>query len=176
MRRLFLTIVAAIAVSGCNRDIGAASLAAYDLTDREVVNSVLRELSPQERRPFLTFTVHHLATSKAFCGEVLVDKQGQQPVTISDAIRMTIERENALARRNRVVDVAALSPVDRFYHDLATLQKEREQLIDRRENMLMIEPASKNSPRYRDLEKQIAASSQQLAALRAKAPAGVRLY
>lgn len=176
MKRLILTVVAAIAMTGCNRDIGASPLAAYDLTDREVVNSVLRELSPQDRRPFLTFTIHHLATSKAFCGEVLVDKQGRQPSTISDAIRMTITRENDLARRSRPVDIATLGPADRFYHDLAALQKEREQLIDRRETMLMIEPNAKTSDRYRHLEKQIAASSQKLAELRANAPAGARLY
>lgn len=176
MQRVILPALAAIAVFGCADDITAKPLAAYDLTDRDVVNSVLTELSPQQRGPFFTFTMHHLASSKAFCGEVLVDKQGRQPSTIGDAIRMTIAREESLNRRSNIVDPAKLKPVERYYFELRTLQEQREALIDRREDMLMIDPDAKGTSRYEDIEAKIARSSQEIASLRATSPPGADLH
>lgn len=175
MQRVILLALAATALHGCSGDITAEPLTAYDLTDRNIVNSVLTELAPQQRGPFLTFTVHHLASSKAFCGEVLIDKQGRQPSTIGDAIRMTIEREEALKRQPEVVDLATLNPVERYHYDLTVLQKEMGSLIDRRENMLMINPDAKTSAKYKDLVAEIDSSAKEIAALRASAPPGAKL-
>jgi hypothetical protein len=172
MQRVILSALAAIALYGCTGDVTTKPLSAYDLTDRDIVNSVLSELSPQQRGPFLTYTIHHLASSKAFCGEVLIDKQGRQPSTVGDAIRLTVAREVELARKPDVVDPSKLNPVERYHFELQALQKEREQLIDRREDMLMIDPNVKNTSRHKEIEAKIATSSQEIAALRATAPAG----
>ena len=172
MARAILSAFLAIALQGCTGDITAKPLAAYDLTDRDVVNSVLSELSPEQRGPFLTFTIHHLASSKAFCGEVLIDQQGRQPSTIGEAIRLTLVREQALNRKPEVVDLAKLTPVERYHHQLHALQKEVGYLIDRREDMVMVDPGAKGTPDHKKVEAEIAAVSQEIDALRAAAPLG----
>lgn len=175
MQRVFLLAFAATALHGCSGDITAEPLTSYDLTDRNVVNSVLTKLAPQQRGPFLSFTIHHLASSKAFCGEVLIEKQGRQPSTIGDAIRLTMAREEALKSKPKVVDPATLGPVDRYHYELGVLEKEMGSLIDRREDMLMINPDAEASAQYKDLEARIASSAKEIAALRASAPPGAML-
>lgn len=172
MRRAVFLALVTTALHGCSGDITAEPLAAYDLTNRDVVNSVLTELAPQQRGPFLTFTVHHLASSKAFCGEVLIDEQGRQPSTIGDAIRMTIAREEALNRKPATVDPATLSPTDRYHYEMGLLEKQMGGLVDRREDMLMVNPEAKTSAEYKDIEVRIASAARDIAALRASAPPG----
>lgn len=152
-----------------------APLSAYDLSDRDVVNAVLSELAPQQRGPFLTFTIHHLASSKAFCGDVLVDKSGREPITIGEAIRMTVAREAERNRQPEIVDPATLSPVVLYRMRLNELLEEREMLVDRREMLLMIGDAVDRPARIDDLETQIAALAEAIAALRATAPPGAEL-
>lgn len=168
-------IAAALALAGCAGDVTEAPLSAYDLSDRNVVNAVMRELTPQQRGPFLTYTIHHLATSKAFCGDVLVDRNGREPATIGEAIRMTVAREAERNRQPEIVDPATLSPVVRYRMRLNELLDEREMLIDRREMLLMIGDGASRPERIAELETQIAASTEAIAALRTTAPPGADL-
>ena len=174
MRRAFTsTLILTVMLTGCARNIADVPLEAYDLADREVVAEVLSELPKQQRGAFATFTVHHLATSKAFCGDVLVDSKGREPVTVGDAIRLTIAREEERNRKPPIIDPATLSPIVRHRLALNDELKARESLVDRREMLLMTgDGTAQEAGRLAELEKEITASAQRLAALRASAPPG----
>ena len=173
MRRTILAaVIVMLALTGCGRDVRTASLTAYDLANRDVVNGILGELSPQERGPFLTYTIHHLATSKAFCGDVLVNKNGREPATIGEAIRLTIAREEELSRTPEVIDPATLNPVVRYRLKLGELESERGLLIDDREALLMTQEDALDGAEYKELQVQIVALTEEIAAFRQTAPAG----
>lgn len=176
MQRTILTLVtAACALAGCGSDITQTPLTAYDLADRAVVAHVLSELPAQQRGAFATYTIHHLASSTAFCGEVLVDERGRLPVTIGDAIRLTIAREEENNRKPVVADPATLSPLVQHRMALREQLKKREQLVDKRELLLMTgDGDAGQAARLKELEAELASSAEAIAELRAAAPIGVK--
>lgn len=103
--RVLLLAFSALALSACSADVRERSLADVDLGNMEVVQALGTELSQDERAALATYVVAHWPRSAAFCGEVLVDENGQQPTTIGEAIVMTKwrekERERRLARAAR---------------------------------------------------------------------------
>ncbi|WP_228243763.1 hypothetical protein [Porphyrobacter sp. GA68] len=173
MQRVVLVVAScSLLLGACGRDIAAEPLAAFDLTQPAVVESVLAELPPESRGAFATFTIHHLASSTAFCGDVLVNEAGREPATIGEAIRLTIAREADLRRDEQAVDLAALSPAERREYRLAQLLEAHEHLVDRRENAIMLNgDAVRQEEAFRHLEQEIARSRADIAAMRAATPA-----
>lgn len=176
MQRTILSLLAvSLATGGCAGDVRQTPLAAYDLADRAVIAALLEELPAHQRGPFATYTIHHLATSKAFCGDALVDARGQLPVTIGDAIRLTVAREAERNRKPAAVDPATLSPVVRHRMALNDLLDQRETLVDKRELLLMTGDGDKGqAERLAQLEAELASSAAAIDRLRAAAPPGTQ--
>jgi len=127
MRRA--SIILALALFGCAADVGDIRLADVDLSDAKVVERLSRRMDPDERQAFTTYVVAHFASSASFCGRPLVGPQGQEPVTIREAIELTRFRQ---AQQPVGGDLLAVSTredqIIRQWHDLIS---KRDLLIDR---------------------------------------------
>lgn len=133
-KRLAVCALSLGMLAGCGNgaiDPASALLAHYDFTDNSTAARVIAALPETDRPAFRTYLVHHYALSKAFCGEVLVDKEGRQAVTIADAVTMTRIREASLERARRPVDLASLPPQVRKAMQIDKLVERRDLLADR---------------------------------------------
>lgn len=158
-------------LSGCGRNVVDTSLAEYDLNDAAGVSEILARLPKEHRGAFATFTVHHLASSKAFCGDLLVDENGREPRTVGEAIRLTRLRDAERNRRPAAIDPASLSPEVRRRMAVNEELRLREALVDQREMLLMTgDSTPAETARLRELDKELAASAKRLAALRGTTP------
>ena len=137
-RAPFFGLVAALLLSACNGDeVRMAALDAYDLSDMAVVNRLAIDLTAEEAGALKTYAIHHIATSAAFCGDVLVDETGREPATIGEAIDFTIKREARLAAERRGPDLSEFSPIARHRIALDKLIEERDSAIGDKEELLM---------------------------------------
>lgn len=173
VRFSILAAAASLALTACAADVREEPLATFDLSQPAVIEAVLARLPAESRGAFATYTIHHLASSSAFCGDVLIDERGQEPVTVGEAIRLTIAREAELAEEPEVIDPATLNPVDRHRYELAQAVEAHGYLIDERENALMIEgEGARGEEAFIQMEEEIATSTKRIAAIRKAAPAG----
>ena len=118
-----ICLLAGLSLAGCAGDPGAQLLSDIDFSDNTAVAELLAELPAAERSHLQSYMIHHLASSKAFCGEALVDETGRQPLTIGEAIRLTIARDLEIARER-------LPLAEQGYSELAIKQIEHDELAD----------------------------------------------
>jgi len=126
-------LIACVGLSACGdapRDVRGEALAAYDLADSAVIVDLIAALDESDRPAFRQYLLHHLATSRAFCGEALFDERGEAPATIGDAIRLTRVREERLARDGLPYDLASLPPEAQRRFQLQRLSDQRGELKD----------------------------------------------
>ncbi|WP_176266225.1 hypothetical protein [Qipengyuania atrilutea] len=150
-----------------------AALDAYDLSDMAVVNRLAIDLTAEEAGALKTYAIHHLATSAAFCGDVLVDKSGRTPETIGEAIDFTLEREARLAAERKGRDLSQFSPVARYRIALDKLIDARDTAINDREELLIAQEMGLLNATHNtvELDKLITRLEAQIAELRANPPA-----
>ncbi|TCD05328.1 hypothetical protein EYB45_07570 [Erythrobacteraceae bacterium CFH 75059] len=170
MRVKLALVLVAIAAAGCAPEARTRALADLNLSDPRVVEDVLSDLPADDRGAFSTFVVHHLATSKAFCGEVLLDEQGRQPTTVGEAIRLTRLREERLNAVPEVVNPDRLDPDARHQYELAALLEAHRRLVDSRETLMMVS-GEKARDRVAQLDREIAVAAERLEQARAAGPA-----
>ncbi len=159
-----LAFLAIAALVGCTDDVRGKSLADYDLSDSAVTVPLIENLDEADRAPFRQFLLHHMATSKGFCGEPLFDEDGAAPVTIGDAIRLTRVREERMAMQGRSFDMASLTPRARRTIELDQLQRRRGELNDLIANARM----AGETATIADNQRRVAQLTQQIDRLTAK--------
>lgn len=74
-------------------DVRGKPLSTLNLTDMNTVQEVRARLSNSEAVAFANFALKHNAASARFCGQQLAHSDGRPPVTVGEAIRLTLVRE-----------------------------------------------------------------------------------
>lgn len=93
MTRAFLLFVALLA--GCSPEVRDIALADIDLRDMNAVAKIRSQLDSQDSVAFANYVVRHHRAAASFCGQPLVGAGGKEPVTIGEAVDLSIERANA---------------------------------------------------------------------------------
>lgn len=158
-------------LAACSQDVRSLELADVDFSDMKVVQQIRQDLPPEDRAVFSTFVVRHVATSSSFCGETLVDSNGREPLTLGEALALTVLRDER-DRRERLAAERPLSAVETARRQHEGLIQQREALIARQTHLLATQgPAAKQSPEWESTAKQMAEIESRLGAAQAGAAA-----
>lgn len=158
----------AMLLAACSADVRATKLADVNLADMEVVQDIRGELPPEDRALFSTYVVKHVATSRLFCGEVLVDRRGREPRTIGEAIALTAMREDDL-RRERLAAERPPTAIELVERERDGLVAARESLIARRTQLFSVHgPAAMKLPEWESLNTKMADYDARLETLQKK--------
>lgn len=152
----------------CSENLREHELSQYDFADMAVVSAVSAQLEKQDRAIFRTYAVKHLTSSAKFCGEKLVSVEGREPVTIGEAIDLTLAREARDAELRASQDLRNFSPAAQRYIRIEELTEARDDVINEREIYRMMEgdPSDiEQHNQWREFERQIAEINAQLATL-----------
>jgi hypothetical protein len=102
---LFLLFLAA-----CGQDVRSLRLAEVDLSNMTVVQQLGQQLGPADRVAFTTYVAIHAASPAGTCGLRIGGRNGREPETIGEAIRVmhvrTARMERALAEARQPSIVA----------------------------------------------------------------------
>ena len=82
-----ISILFSLCLAACAQDVRDLRLDQLDLSDRKIVEEIGRELSAADRLIFTTYAAVH-GRSGALCGGKLVDRRGNSPETVGDAIEI----------------------------------------------------------------------------------------
>ena len=158
----------ALLLAACSADVRSLRLADVDLADMDVVQDIRGELPPEDGALFSTYVVKHVATSRFFCGEALVDKNGKEPGTIGEAIALTALREDDL-RRERLAAERPLTTAESLRRERVRLEGTKEALIARQTHLYSIHgPAAQQLPEWDSINDEMEEADAQLQALKQK--------
>ena len=158
----------ALLLASCSADVRSLRLADVDLADMEVVQEIRRGLPPEDRALFSTYVVKHVATSRFFCGEALVNGNGKEPGTIREAIALTALREDEL-RRQRIAAKRPLTAAESLRREHVRLEGTKEALIARQTHLYSIHgPAAQQLPEWDSINDEMEEADAQLQALKQK--------
>lgn len=104
MTRTFLLLVGLL--GGCAPAARDISLSDIDMSNMQTVRAIRDQLSPKDGVAFADYVVKHHAESANYCGEPLLDDDGEAPDTVGEAVDLTARRDAA----DRQVLVAARAP------------------------------------------------------------------
>lgn len=154
-------------LAACSQDVRSLELADVDFTDMETVQQIRHDLPPEDRAVFSTYIVRHVATSSSFCGEKLVDSDGREPLTLGEALALTVLREER-DRRERLAAERPLSAAESARRQHEALIQQREALIARQTYLIAtLGPGAKQSPEWESTDTQMAEVESKLSAMQA---------
>ena len=120
-----------------------------------VAAEVVSQLSPDDKAQFQDWLLHHYALAEAFCGDVLVDENGAEAITIGDAIALTRARAVQLATAKRADDPTNLPAEEVRARKIDDLIERRSFLVDQLAVELMM-PKGNTKVRQQNMRAQIA--------------------
>ena len=126
MTRAILLLVGLIA--GCAPQGREIALADVNLSNMETVGKIRAQLAPQEKVAFANYVVRHHVKSANFCGQPLVGANGKAPVTIGDAVDLSIIRDAA--------ERLALAEAQKPKHPRQLIKEEWDSLISARDILM----------------------------------------
>ncbi len=98
---LFLGLLA-----GCVPQARDIRLADVDLNNMQMVREIRAGLEPKEAIAFANYVVRHQARSANYCGQPLVTMNGKEPMTIGEAVDLSILRD----AQERLASIEAKKP------------------------------------------------------------------
>ncbi len=104
MTRTFLLFVGLL--GGCTPTARDIALSDIDLSNMQTVRTIRDQLSPQDGAAFADYVVRHNIKSANYCGQPLLNNDGEAPDTVGEAVDLTARRDAA----DRQVLVAAQRP------------------------------------------------------------------
>lgn len=166
MARAFFLLVGLLA--GCAPEARSIALSDVDLSDMQTVRTIRSQLASKDSIAFANFVVRHHVKSASYCGQPLLDADGEAPQTIGEAIDLTARRDAV----ERQISIATQTPK----HPRALAKEEWESLIRDRDVMidaqarLRLEYGSKAERRseWKPLEFRMAENDRKLVALKSK--------
>jgi hypothetical protein len=163
-----LPIALALLLSACAQDPRDVLLAEVDLSNAAVMQELARGLSPKDKAALVVYTLVHAPSSTGFCGQKLVGRDGVEPMTIGDAITLTLRREAEL-RTARVEAARPKTAPELAREQWDGLIIQREMLLARQSALLSDHgPAARRMPEWDSVEAEMTESDQKLAVLKPK--------
>lgn len=158
-RSSWVTLLAPGLLWACSTDVRSTRLADVDLSDMAVVQSLGQRLAADQRAAFSNYVWQHRISSAGFCGNPLVDHQGRDPLTIGEAIDLTIARDREEAQR--------IANKPQWAYRWEELTRERDRLMDRQGLMLAQHgPGAQERPEWRTLQDDLARNGEAMAQAR----------
>lgn len=173
MRLRWIFLGTFLLLSACMGDAARdRSLAGLDLSNMELVRELGEGLNAADRGAFSTYVAIHAPSSPTFCGEVLVGRDGRQPLTIGEAIDMTRLREFEI-QFARAEEAKPLTPAQAARRQIRFSDDQRGMLSDQ-QTILFAKygSAAARTPEWAELERRKADYDRQIAEMRAKQPFG----
>lgn len=168
---LSLPLLLVLVLAACVADPRDRALTGLDLGDMALVQELGHGLTPADRAAFSTYVVLHVPTGRGFCGAPLLNREGNEPATVGEAIALTLERE-AEERELMLAAERPPSAAELARQRMEGLLAQREQLIARK-SLLFAEHGrdAENLPEWRKIERELADFDGRLAAVVANAGA-----
>ena len=126
MTRTFLLFVGLL--GGCTPAVRDIALSDIDLSNMQTVQTIRERLSPQEGAAFADYVVRHHIKSAHYCGQPLLNNDGEAPDTVGEAVDLTVRRDAG----DRSILVAAQPPA----HPRELAKDHWDKLIRNRDNII----------------------------------------
>lgn len=105
---------------GCAAQSRKRPTAHVDLVDMSTVQEIRSQLNAEEGAAFANYVVTHHIKSSSFSGQLLVRPKGKPPVTIGEAIELTLAKDTA---ERRAAEMGMDRPGKSFISSSATRPK-----------------------------------------------------
>ena len=153
MQAGLLVILACLGLAGCSNGVRELPLDNVNFDDLQTVQSLGKELTPNERATLAVYALVHRPDSPNFCGDYLVNDMGEAPSTIGEAIAFTRLREARL----RVAQTAVERPPSKAQNaqDRAEALADRQNVLLARRTLLFAEhgAAAESTEEWRMIER-----------------------
>lgn len=126
MTRTFMLFVGLL--GGCTPAARDIALSDIDLTNMQTVRTIQDRLSSQDGAAFADYAVRHHIKSANYCGQPLLNNDGEAPDTVGEAVDLTARRDAV----NRPVLVAAQTPS----HPRELAKEQWDKLIGNRDTII----------------------------------------
>lgn len=165
MNRVVL-LFTALLLCACSQNARELRLQDVDLSDWSEIAKLGAQLSPAERSALMMYAAIHSPGSAGFCGQPLVDAEGNEPETVGNAIDLTLASE-ARFRTASGEGFQRASPAEEISQQLDRLIDQRE-LVIHRQSMLLAEhgSAAAQLPEWGALQVEMTAYDETMKTLR----------
>lgn len=164
MTRTFLLFVSLL--GGCAPEARNIALSEIDLSDMQTVRTIRDQLGPQDGAAFVNYVVKHHVKSASYCGQPLLNTEGEAPDTVGEAIDLTARRD-ALERQVVVGMQAPFHPRELAKEQWDDLIRSRDLMIDAQARLrLEFGDGAKLRPEWRSLETRMAEIDRKLVAMK----------
>lgn len=82
-------------LAGCSPEVRDIALVDVNLRDMNAVATIRSQLEPQDSIAFANYVVRHHSAAERFCGQPLIGVGGREPVTVGEAVDLSIQRDKA---------------------------------------------------------------------------------
>ena len=155
-----------VLLAGCAPQARDITLADVDLRNMQMVGAIRARLEPEEGIAFANYVVRHHARSANFCGQPLVAGNGKEPITIGEAVDLSILRD--AEERQALIEAQKLKrPGQLAKENWDRLISARDIMIDS-QSRLRMEHGDKavGHPEWKLLESKMSEIDQKLVAMK----------
>jgi len=132
MSRTFLLFVGLL--GGCTPAARDIVLSDIDLSNMQTVQTIRDRLSPQDEAAFADYVVRHHIASANYCGQPLLNNDGEAPHTVGEAVDLT-SRRNAMDRHELAAARTPVHPRELAKEQWDRLIRDRDTIIDAQDRL-----------------------------------------